>query len=249
MDNNNPTRQKRNKVINIVGIVLCVIFVLLLIFNVVTIIDGFIHKDEVPGFFNLTPMIVTTDSMKGTINGGDLVICKDTEASEVEVGDIISFYDPMSTKKAVVTHRVTEKYTADGQIYFRTKGDANNAQDYLPVSGDKLVGKYAFRIPLAGHILMFMQTTLGLVVCIGVPLILFLVYEFLRHRKSEKENETDIDRMRAELEALRAAKENQESAGAADTENVTDGENIQSDTDRPDGCDIQPDGRQDGEKD
>ena len=99
------------------------------------------------------------------------------------------------------------KILKNGKIYFKTKGDANNAEDYKPVPAENLVGEYQFRIAGVGKVLMFMQTTLGLVVCVGVPLVALITYELLRRRKYEKSNESDIDKMRAELEALRAEKE------------------------------------------
>lgn len=222
MDNNKkPARTKQEKIWNIVGIVLCVLLIPMLIVNLTMIVNSFIHKDKVPGFFGLTPMIVLTDSMVPEIYGGDLVICTDIDPDDVEVGDIISFFDPMSTKGTVVTHRVIDVIEQDGKIYFKTKGDANNAEDYKPVPEENLVGEYQFRIPWVGNILMFMQTTLGLVVCIGVPLVALITYELLRRRKYEKANESDVDKMRAELEALRAEKERQEAA-QAQTEQATE---------------------------
>ena len=200
-------RTKREKVWNIVGIVLCVLLIPMLIVNLVMIVNSFIHEDKVPGFFGYTPMIVLTDSMVPEIYGGDLVICTDIAPEDVKVGDIISFFDPMSTKGTVVTHRVIDITNQNGKIYFKTKGDANNAEDYKPVPAENLVGEYQFRIAGVGKVLMFMQTTLGLVVCVGVPLVALITYELLRRRKYEKSNESDIDKMRAELEALRAEKE------------------------------------------
>ena len=218
MDNKTkPTPTKREKTWNIVGIVLCALLIPMLIVNVTMIITSLVHKDEVPGFFGYTPMIVLTDSMVPEIYGGDLVICTDIEAEDVEVGDIISFFDPMSTKGTVVTHRVIEIIDQDGKLYFKTKGDANNSEDYKAVPEDSLVGEYQVRIPKVGNVLMFMQTTLGLIVCIGVPLVALITYELLRRRKYEKSNESDIDKMRAELEALRAEKERQAAAAAETT--------------------------------
>ena len=61
-----PEKEKSsasNKVLTIVGIILCVIFIPILIINVTMIIKGFVKKDEVPTIGGYAPLIVLTDSM------------------------------------------------------------------------------------------------------------------------------------------------------------------------------------------
>lgn len=218
MDNNSkPELRKRDRVLTIVGIILCVLLIPMLVINITMIIGSYVHKDEVPSFLGLTPMIVLTESMEPDIKAGDLIVCKPIEAGDVKVGDVISFFDPMSTTDAVVTHRVVEIIEKEGVLSFRTKGDNNNAEDYMPVPSENLVGRYSFRIPVVGRILMFMQTTLGLIVCIGIPLVALIAYELIRRRMYEKGKDTDVDEMRAELEALRAEKERLEAERAKES--------------------------------
>ncbi len=208
---------KRDKAFTIVGIVLCVILVPMLIANVTMIIKSYTNKDEVPDFLGVTPLIVLTDSMADKIWSGDLIYCTDIDAEDVEVGDIISFFDPLSKTGAVVTHRVIEIVPQDdGTIAFRTKGDTNNTEDKVLVSEDKLVGEYKFRIPGAGNVAMFLQTPWGLIICCGVPLLLFVGYEMLRRKLYDKSKNENIDDLMAELEALRAA----QAAQATAQENV-----------------------------
>lgn len=207
-DKKKTARSKQCRVLTIIGIVLCVLLIPMLVINVTMIVNSFVHKDEVPSFFGLTPMIVLTESMEPEIKAGDLIVCKPVEASDIKVGDVISFFDPMSSSGAVVTHRVIEILETDGKLYFRTMGDNNDgAEDPKPVAGDKVVGLYSFRIGGLGSALMFMQSTPGLIVCIGVPLVLLIAYELIRRMIYEKSNRSDVDQMRAELEALKAEKE------------------------------------------
>lgn len=214
-------RSEQSRVLTIIGIVLCVLLIPMLIINITMIVDSYVHEDEVPSFFGLTPMIVLTESMEPVIDAGDLIVCKPVEVSDIAKGDIISFYDPMSTKNSVVTHRVVDILDIDGVIYFETMGDNNDgAKDVKPVAADKVIGRYSFRIRWVGSILMFMQSTLGLVVCIGVPLVLLIAYELIRRMVYEKSNNSDVDKMRAELEALKAEKERLEAEkrGTEETE-------------------------------
>ena len=89
---------------------------------------------------------------------------------------------------------------------FRTRGDNNNTEDKVLVGADDLVGTYKSRIPGAGNIAMFMQTTTGLIVCVVLPIILLVGYDIIRRRIYEKNKQDDTDALLAELEALRAEK-------------------------------------------
>ena len=100
----------------------------------------------------------------------------------------------------------------DGEPQFRTRGDNNNTEDKLLVSGDDLVGVYQSRIAGAGHIAMFMQSTAGLIVCVVLPIILLVAYDMIRRRMYEKKNQDSTDALLAELEALRAEKAAKEAA-------------------------------------
>lgn len=202
----NRRASRRDRVFTIIGIVLCVILVPLLIANVTMIVKSYTKKNEVPNFLGITPLIVLTDSMSGTIESGDLIICKNVKAENIKAGDIISFFDPVSTSGAVVTHRVVEVIQdGDGTLSFRTKGDANNTEDKISVPAENLVGGYVFRLAGMGNVAMFMQTTPGLIVCVVVPLILLVGYDVLRRKLYEREKKDNMDELMAELEALRAA--------------------------------------------
>ena len=124
------------KVLTIIGTVLCIILIPILLINLTLIAKSYIHADEVPSVGGKFPMIVLTDSMYPVIESGDLIICNTANAEEIAEGDIISFYDPMGNGTSVVTHRVLEIVKEDGEISFRTKGDNNNAEDQMLVPAD-----------------------------------------------------------------------------------------------------------------
>ena len=54
---------KSNKVLTIIGIVICVILVPILIVNVTMIVKGLVNGDKVPTFAGFAPLIVLSDSM------------------------------------------------------------------------------------------------------------------------------------------------------------------------------------------
>ena len=208
-----------NRVLTVIGTIMCIILVPILVVNVTLIAKSFLNKDEVPNFGGVLPMIVLTDSMYPEIESGDLIICKTAKPESIKVGDVISFFDPAGNGTSTVTHRVIEVYNEDGKLFFRTRGDNNNADDKDPVPAEKLVGLYQSRIPGAGNVAMFMQSTAGLVVCVVLPIMLLVGWDLLRRRKYEKNKQGETDSLLAELEALRAEKASRENAAGSGSAN------------------------------
>lgn len=196
-----------HKIWTVIGTVLCVILLPVLIINLTLIVKSFTNADEVPSVGGWFPMIVLTDSMYPQIESGDLILCHTAQAEEIEVGDVITFYDPMGNGTSVVTHRVLS-INEDGS--FVTKGDNNNVEDQVAVKPDDLIGIYRNRIPAAGNIAMFMQSTAGLIVCVVCPILLLVGYDMIRRRMYEKANKQDTDALLAELEELRRLKAEKE---------------------------------------
>ena len=202
----NQNSSAKDKILTIIGTVMCIILTPILLINLTLIAKSYINRDEVPSVGGYLPLIVLTDSMYPAIESGDLIICHTADAQEIKVGDVISFFDPAGNGTSIVTHRVLEIVQEDGTIKFRTKGDYNNTEDKMLVPGDSLVGVYKSRIGGAGNIAMFMQSTTGLIVCVVFPIIALVGYDVVRRRIYEKKKDDDTAALLAELEALRAEK-------------------------------------------
>ena len=210
-----------HRILTIIGIVLCVILIPIIIINCTLMVQQLTNKDKIPSIGGVFPMIVLTDSMKGTFDSGSLVICQTTDPEDVEEGDIICFYDPTGNGTSTITHRVVSIETnEDGSLSFITKGDANSAEDSTPVPESKLLGVYKFHINGLGSLAMFMQTTPGLILFVALPILLLVGYDAVRRRLYEKKKDDDTEALVAELEALKAEK--------AARENVEDMENAES---------------------
>lgn len=201
---------RRSKLLTVIGTILCILLLPILVINLTLIAKSYIHKDQVPSVGGIFPMIVLTDSMYPEIESGDLIICRTADPEDIRLGDVITFFDPSGNGTTTVTHRVIEVMVDNGQISWRTKGDNNNAEDQVAVSAAELVGIYRSRIPGAGNVAMFMQTTPGLIICVGLPILLLVGFDILRRRKYEQAKQKDTDALLAELEALRAMKAQRE---------------------------------------
>ena len=204
----------RHKVLTVIGTVMCIILIPILIINCILIVKSFTSED-VPSVAGTLPLIVLTDSMYPVIESGDLIICHTAEPEEIDVGDVIAFFDPAGNGSSIVTHRVLEVTEQDGKIAWKTKGDNNNTEDRLPVPEDKLVAVYeGTRIAGAGNVALFMQTTPGLIVCVVCPILLLVGYDMIRRRMYEKASKQDTDKLMAELEELRRMKAEKEQQAA-----------------------------------
>ena len=195
---------KSSKFTSIVGAVLCIVFGFMLICNLTIIVKGTLTPEKPPSVLGVTPMVVLSGSMSGTaedhIEVGDLIFVGKADPDELKAGDVIAFMDG----KVVVTHRILEvQAREDGALQYITKGDANNSTDLRPVHEDNLIGIYKARIPKLGDFALFLQTPLGMVLFIALPLMAFILYDILRRQQYAKKEAQRTSELEEELARLR----------------------------------------------
>jgi len=208
MDGNTTERMKGKqgcKLSSVLGLLLCIIFSVMLVCNLTIIVKGTLFPEKPPSVLGITPMVVLSGSMSGDakdhIEAGDLIFIGRADPEELQPGDIIAYMEG----KVVITHRILEVVTGeDGKLEYVTKGDANNTADLQPVHQDDLVGHYQFRIPKVGDFALFLQTPLGMVVFIGIPMFGFILYDLIRRRLYARQENKRTSELEAELERLRA---------------------------------------------
>ncbi len=102
------------------------------------------------GFFKYSPLGIMSNSMYPNIQRGDAVITEDISSEKMhklQKDDIIKFiYD-----NNYIVHRIVEVVEDDGEIWFVTKGDNNDAPDADLVHTKQVVGVVVFRIPIIGY--------------------------------------------------------------------------------------------------
>ncbi len=102
---------------------------------------------------------VLTGSMEPTYKVGDMIFVKLTDGDSINVGDVITF-NPSQDSDAYLTHRVVEKfenYEGTDVTCFKTRGDANNAEDSFLIDESRVIGVVKFGIPVLGYIVRFIQ--------------------------------------------------------------------------------------------
>lgn len=108
--------------------------------------------------FGLTPLVFTTGSMSPEIEAGDLAFSRTIDASEVEVGDVVSV---LNEKGVRITHRVVRTDpTADGAV-LTLKGDANPQPDTEPYRVTS-VERVGFSVPKAGYVVQAVGSSVGM---------------------------------------------------------------------------------------
>ena len=129
-----------------------------------------------PQIMGYTVLRITTGSMAPTYGIDTMVIVKDTKASEIQEGDVISFYstDP-SLDGAVNTHRVVEVHEENGARTFVTKGDENNVVDAYDVEEKYLIGKVVYASKLLGKLSRLVSNPIVFLPVILIPLAVILI--------------------------------------------------------------------------
>lgn len=173
---------KAKRIINIVvDVVVAIILAFALLLAVCTITSKKKGYDQYTEIFGTAYLAVASDSMEPVFYKGDLVKVKtinSDEAANLNVGDIITFRDPMIVdgKKVLNTHRIIEKNTGSGGVYYVTHGDHNSAGQNETVTLDQIVGVYQGKASGIGHVFLFMNTSAGFFVCVVLPTLLIVVY-------------------------------------------------------------------------
>lgn len=186
----------------VLGIILCIVFIPLLLVNVTLIVKSYVNPDAVPDFMGYKPFIVLSGSMEPEIMTGDMVFVKETDAENLKKGDVISFKDG----EAVVTHRIIDVKSENGEVRYETQGDANDSPDQTLVKPSNVEGIYRTRIPGAGDLAMFMQTKTGMILFVICPLMLFILWDIFRRKLQDRREVSRTKELEAELERLRAEK-------------------------------------------
>lgn len=174
-----PKKGKRvaNTIINIV-LVIAIILAAICTYTSYVSTSG----NGVPSIFGLRIMSIQTESMYPTMKPGDLIFdtaVKDT--SELQIGDIITYWTVIDGERVLNTHRITEIYDGGGYLIFQTKGDNNTIEDSLTVHESEIVGQYnGMKIAGLGKLFDYLQTSTGFLIVVVIPVAIFFLYHLIQ---------------------------------------------------------------------
>lgn len=104
----------------------------------------------VSGIFKYRVFAIASNSMKPVFSRGDAVIIEKfnkEEKEEIQTGDIVAFV----RDNAIIVHRVVKIRKYNNELYYTTKGDANNVNDGDEIKEKDILGKVQFIVPFVGY--------------------------------------------------------------------------------------------------
>lgn len=136
---------------------------------------------------------VLSGSMEPTYHTGALLYVKDVDYTELKEGDVITF---MLDEDTVATHRIVGVVPDENDptvIRYRTKGDANDAEDGSLVHYRNVIGSPVFSIPKLGYVANYIQHPPGSYIAIsaGAVLLLLVFLPDLFEPEKPKEGEAE----------------------------------------------------------
>lgn len=129
---------------------------------------------KTPGNYKI--LVVQSGSMEPKIKRMGVVAVK--PFSEYKEGDVITAADP-GNPKVTVTHRIVKIEKEGEQIFYITKGDANQDPDTEKRPKEYVLGKVIFSLPFIGYPLSFAKTQTGLIVMIIIPAAIIIYSELI----------------------------------------------------------------------
>lgn len=154
------TIKKTANILSTLAVILALVLVLLLV---------------APRVFGVHVFTVLSGSMEPSYPVGSLIYVKSVDPFQLKEGDVISF---LLDEDTVATHRIVGIVADDEDesvIRFRTKGDANDAEDGSLVHCRNVVGMPIFTIPKLGFFADYIQHPPGMYVAVSAAAIVLLI--------------------------------------------------------------------------
>ncbi len=179
----NKPKTIAKKITNSLILAIFAVVVVILLYVFISLLAG-----SQPSLFGYQLYYVVTDSMTGTIDKGQVIICKEyRQGEELAKGEIVTFvappgFEPSAIVGQKITHRLIGNpyQTEDGKWVVETKGDANSIPDRVPVPLENIRAKYVKTSPFITGMMNFLRHWYGFVALIILPLVAALVAEVVK---------------------------------------------------------------------
>ncbi|WP_218221551.1 signal peptidase I [Nesterenkonia sp. Act20] len=124
-----------------------------------------------PGLAGYERYVITGASMSGTFERGSLAFAESVPVEELEVGDIITYLPPPESGiSELVTHRIVDIDTAQGQPVFQTQGDANDSVDpWIFQLEEPTQARVEATVPGIGWVFIALADREARMLIIGIP--------------------------------------------------------------------------------
>ena len=155
------------------------IITVILLCNIWLVFQKLKEPNKIPSLFGYKAFSIESGSMEPTLHIGDMIIIKETNPEELKTNDIITFME----ENSAVTHRIVEIIHEDEKNSYKTKGDANNANDSELVKQENIQGRYVCKIEKIGGVISKAKNTKTLTIII---ILIYFVYLILSKKEDRK---------------------------------------------------------------
>lgn len=152
----------------------------------------------VPALLGYERYAITSGSMDGSYDRGSVAYADTVPVSDLRVGDVITYSPPRGeSADELLTHRIASIHRdREGELVFRTKGDANQHVDPWRFQLDgPTQARVSFGVPYVGYALAALSIKPIRMLVIGLPALLIALMllarmwreagEELRRREAE----------------------------------------------------------------
>ncbi len=175
---------------------------------VVVVLVAFVFhmKDDIPNLFGYSICRVSSPSMEPELMVGDVILGKEVDdASEIEVGDVITFRGSGEYAGMFITHKViVAPEMQEGRLMLQTQGVANDIPD-APIDAETVKSVVICKIPVMRAFYNYFFSPWGLITIIGLIIIAFIDELILLVKTlvgvDKKVRETDINEIIGKIKA------------------------------------------------
>jgi len=175
------------------SIIFCFLFIVTCFLVITKFMGG------TPSVFGYSMYYVVTGSMEPEISSGDIIIAEKARPENLEIGDIVTYQGISGQINGkIITHKIIDIREIDGEMRFITKGTANDIEDQ-PVAADQIISKMTVKLPFVGKIFSVINTRIGFLLIIILPLAALLAGEITslvkvcKNVKEEQQNEAKAE--------------------------------------------------------
>ena len=218
---------KTQKVLNVLLKVFTGIVVAVTVFVMVfTVVNVALFDKNDRAVFGYKFLIVQSDSMSLSENNADLdvhfdagdliIVTEKFDVKDLKEGDIITFFSENEDSRGeTITHMIKEvRHSTSGAILgFVTYGTNTGESDKALVEPSHIIGKYTSHVADVGHVMAFMKSVPGYIVCVLTPFLLLIGNQAINvirlYRRYKTEQNAEMDEKKLELEREKSALEAQ----------------------------------------
>ena len=166
-----------------------IVTIAIILISIIIVVQKVTNNEE--SFLGFRIFRVQTGSMIPKYQIGDVILVKETEPENIQIGDDITYQGEKGAVNGIlVTHRVIDIEEVDGKRVFHTQGIANYAEDPV-VNEHQINGVVQSKMYILSWICMIFNNKYMFYFCGILPLTIYVAFKIFggkKVKKAEREN-------------------------------------------------------------